>query len=461
MYAIIFVLLSVTTLFAQPWESSAISLTPQPYTTNWSQLHVLPVADGQTAIASSRWDWPPVAMYDSLGHELWCNCGDDLSVEMRRPHSLGLFNQSSGFVAMFYSDILGDPESAFGWEFGEPSGAQAINLHRRSDALFALNDGNNSFFLCRYINNSKYYFVAAASDSGELWQIPLYRDDWTDIPIDFCISTGHGIAYVCNHEVIDSCLIALNTISSDGAIGRSQFLQEDSIHVPVRVAQDNVAACWAIGVQDSDVSSNDLYLYYAEDYSYHTIPLGFSIPPVTTGNIPTLHAIPFGDGIMIAGEAELESGEHCLFTLTYSASGAARIDTILGYEKMLDIAANGYDYTAAVRETPTSVIQLLRARSLVSAADDPVVAPLSFKLSSYPNPFNAQTTITFDLPRAGNVTLTLFDVLGREVETLLNEKMNAGSHTLNYSASALPSGVYFAALKSGGVSTTQKLLLLK
>jgi len=96
-----------------------------------------------------------------------------------------------------------------------------------------------------------------------------------------------------------------------------------------------------------------------------------------------------------------------------------------------------------------------------SAADDPVATPSSFKLSSYPNPFNAQTTITFDLPRAGEVTLTLFDVLGREVETLLHEKMNAGSYALNYSASALPSGVYFIRFVSNEINATHKLLLLK
>lgn len=96
-----------------------------------------------------------------------------------------------------------------------------------------------------------------------------------------------------------------------------------------------------------------------------------------------------------------------------------------------------------------------------SAADDPVVAPSSFKLSSYPNPFNAQTTITFDLPRAGDVTLTLFDVLGREVETLLDEPVAAGTHTHRFTATQLPSGVYFARLSANSITATHKLLLLK
>lgn len=96
-----------------------------------------------------------------------------------------------------------------------------------------------------------------------------------------------------------------------------------------------------------------------------------------------------------------------------------------------------------------------------SAADDPVVAPSSFTLSSYPNPFNAQTTITFDLPRAGTASLKLFDVLGREVETLLDEPLSAGTHTHNFTATQLPSGVYFVSLQFGDAAITHKLLLLK
>lgn len=96
-----------------------------------------------------------------------------------------------------------------------------------------------------------------------------------------------------------------------------------------------------------------------------------------------------------------------------------------------------------------------------SAADDPVVAPSSFNLSPYPNPFNAQTTITFDLPRAGDVSLKLFDVLGRDVVTLLDEPLASGTHTHNFTASQLPSGVYFARLSANSITATHKLLLLK
>ena len=87
--------------------------------------------------------------------------------------------------------------------------------------------------------------------------------------------------------------------------------------------------------------------------------------------------------------------------------------------------------------------------------------PYALSLSAYPNPFNPSTTLSFSLPKAGNVKLEVFDVTGRLVTTLADERFEAGEHTLRFDGSALPSGVYFARVHTGDVSQTQKLLLLK
>ncbi|MBU0509236.1 T9SS type A sorting domain-containing protein [bacterium] len=86
--------------------------------------------------------------------------------------------------------------------------------------------------------------------------------------------------------------------------------------------------------------------------------------------------------------------------------------------------------------------------------------PSSLILSSYPNPFNAQTTITFTLPSAGRVRLELFDVLGRSARLLLDEPRMAGEHFFRLDASDLPTGIYFARL-AGREPHTIKLMLLK
>ncbi len=88
--------------------------------------------------------------------------------------------------------------------------------------------------------------------------------------------------------------------------------------------------------------------------------------------------------------------------------------------------------------------------------------PASFALfQNYPNPFNPTTTISYELSANSYVTLQVYDVLGREVATLMNERENAGSHNVRFDASKLPSGVYFYRLQAGSHTATKKLLLLK
>lgn len=93
---------------------------------------------------------------------------------------------------------------------------------------------------------------------------------------------------------------------------------------------------------------------------------------------------------------------------------------------------------------------------------DENATPSAFLLKqNYPNPFNPSTTIAFDLPFSGFVSLKVFDVLGREVATIVNEELNQGSYLKTFLAEGLSSGVYWYALKAGEYSQTRKLLLSK
>jgi hypothetical protein len=88
--------------------------------------------------------------------------------------------------------------------------------------------------------------------------------------------------------------------------------------------------------------------------------------------------------------------------------------------------------------------------------------PNSFSLSqNYPNPFNPVTNIRFSIPNSGSVKLVVFDILGREVITLLNEVKPAGNYLVDFDASKLSSGVYFYRLTSGSFTETKKMLLVK
>lgn len=80
---------------------------------------------------------------------------------------------------------------------------------------------------------------------------------------------------------------------------------------------------------------------------------------------------------------------------------------------------------------------------------------------NYPNPFNPTTAISFQLSAIGHVTLKVFDVLGREVATLVDKVKQPGMHSVQFDAGNLASGVYFYRLESGSFVATRKLLLLK
>jgi hypothetical protein len=89
-------------------------------------------------------------------------------------------------------------------------------------------------------------------------------------------------------------------------------------------------------------------------------------------------------------------------------------------------------------------------------------APKKFELTqNYPNPFNPSTTIRFNLPEAGNVKLIIYNILGQEIQTLVNEFKEAGVHTINFNADNLNSGLYIYKLEAGSFIQTRKMTLVK
>ena len=85
-----------------------------------------------------------------------------------------------------------------------------------------------------------------------------------------------------------------------------------------------------------------------------------------------------------------------------------------------------------------------------------------FSLSqNYPNPFNPSTTINFRIPLSSKVTLKVYDILGREVATLVNENKPAGKYSIIFNSNNLASGVYFYNLRAGNFIESKKMMLLK
>jgi hypothetical protein len=121
-------------------------------------------------------------------------------------------------------------------------------------------------------------------------------------------------------------------------------------------------------------------------------------------------------------------------------------------------------YTGAVGGFPVGDLNWFPDKKALWITDvkDNNNSPVSFTLSqNYPNPFNPSTKIVFSLKKAGLTTLSVYNILGEKVATLLSGNLAAGSHEVSFNASKISSGIYFYRLESNGLSQVRKMMLLK
>ena len=112
-------------------------------------------------------------------------------------------------------------------------------------------------------------------------------------------------------------------------------------------------------------------------------------------------------------------------------------------------------------ETPRHVALGDRGRQAVKDVDDGTLPSELTLAQNFPNPFNPSTTIKYSIPITSTVVIKIFDILGNEIETLVNEEKPAGTYELTWNAASLPSGVYFYRIKTGSFVETSKMILMK
>jgi hypothetical protein len=121
----------------------------------------------------------------------------------------------------------------------------------------------------------------------------------------------------------------------------------------------------------------------------------------------------------------------------------------------------GETFSYGAGEADVYLIRLitdLSAYPKIQNSEIPLVMTLE---PASPNPFNSETKLTYSIPIAGEVSLIVFDINGREVARLYDVYQTEGIYEVDFNTGQLPSGVYFARLQAGGFSQTQKLVLLK
>ena len=142
----------------------------------------------------------------------------------------------------------------------------------------------------------------------------------------------------------------------------------------------------------------------------------------------------------------------------YTASDSSAIDTIYscGISLVWDSIPDPLDQWNFGPKFPVTIIPVT---SVEPATNN---LPGDFVLEqNYPNPFNPSTKIKFDMPKSSFVKFVVYDITGREVESLVNENMNAGTYEVNWNAAKLSSGIYFYKLETNEFIETKRMVLIK
>ena len=315
--------------------------------------------------------------------------------------------------------------------------------------IFNVTDPANPIFTGGYVTNghiNKIFvsgnYAYAASDTG---------NNWTGLLIIINISDPtNPIIVGCYHDLFIPLSIV---VRGDFAYAADQF---------------NGLKIIVIGNPSNPILAGSYYMQYGAravsiegNYSYvqgrylglQVINISDPANPYWAYSSDIWAADVFGRG----NYAYLASGDAGLRILDIS-DPANPVDAG-GYDtpgRAVDVFISG-DYTYVADSSSLMIL-----RFTPTGIGDSDNLPGDFTLSqNYPNPFNAQTTIQYSLPKAGGVSIDIFDILGRKIETLAEGIMPAGNHQAIWNASAQSSGIYFYRIKAGESVETKKMVLMK
>lgn len=329
-----------------------------------------------------------------------------------------------------------------------------VQVQDRGAALLLIGDNVLLTFERLLPNSSATYDVRGvliSSDGTELWGDAGRRLSAEDAAVIKHLVTSDGQdGFLVGYSDFRQGTVAQMYVAKYDANGIAQWPGVERLVCSNPLDQNGLAmmhdgqgGAWLMweDIRNSDMYTEiDLYATRMNSDGEHATVNGFSWPsdgyPVC--DVPTYQLepvlLPWANGSVLALWKDLRSsnpGRCC---------GAGAVG---------DIFSNIY-------------AQVLSETSLDAPEDEVTLQPSSFTLAAYPNPFNPSTQLNFTLRQNANVKLSIYNVLGQQTEVLLDAPLLAGTHSLNWDAAELPSGIYFAKLEtSTGLSTVQKLTMLK
>jgi hypothetical protein len=348
-----------------------------------------------------------------------------------------------------------------------------------------------------------YYAVTATDKAGNTSEAAFYNTPTTNTAKGIVtISLSTPANFVADGNLDEWAAIApIIMKESDGSafeVANQAINGDEDLSAKAYVAIDNEFLYVAFDVEDDVVSFNPALASYLNDAPDLFIGLydwrGKPHTSYKRGETPDYQLRFAKDRLIFEGKGDLFTpGENYYWdekfptgyvveariplSLLAERGGDEQFVPVEGYRIPLDFSFNDADATGSREGILTyspfneDLSWQSPSRWLYSwigslwepvSVEDNGFAPAEYRLSqNYPNPFNPETRITYSLKQEGNVSLKVFDVLGREIITLVDQHQNAGTHSVSFNALNISSGIYFYKLESGSFVSIKKMMLVK
>ena len=272
-----------------------------------------------------------------------------------------------------------------------------------------------------------------------------------NIPVSSIISVPSGIVTSSYYGYVSAYTIA-DTLKK----GKGYWVQANATGILMKNTAENMIVSNAgdslnnftrIMISDRDNNSTTLYLANSNQISQN-----YDLPPAPPQGI---FDVRFGSDKIVESFGQ----DHNIKFNSASIPVRIKIENMQNHRLRLVDAVTGNLFNKVIEEgVEIELNQNLDNLILVEES----ILPVTYSLSqNYPNPFNPSTTIKYQIPADGNVRIIIYDVLGKEVQMLVNRFEKAGNYEISFNASNLASGVYFYKMQSGSFSDIKRMLILK
>jgi photosystem II stability/assembly factor-like uncharacterized protein len=289
-----------------------------------------------------------------------------------------------------------------------------------------------------------------------LIDMALYSDETLLIGTNDYIrrSTDDGNSWTTIENGLPSYWIDNVASNEEGNIFASASIylcRADTIDSQFVIIKDSVSIPTGNGIA---LGSNGLILFTSDIGIFRSTDYGDNWVKLSDQNARSIYL--YKDKYVVAG---LTSGQGIMFSPDKGDTWIT-VNEGLPYDEYIrwnQIDSEGYLYTAV------NGFGLFKSNSIVTNVNESIVEEAKNYVlrNNYPNPFNPITIISYSIPKAGYVALKIFDIIGREVATLVNEEKSVGEYEVEWDATGLPSGIYFYRLLAGSFVETKKMVLMK